>query len=138
MSLVAVNWNPSRSFLRQFGCAGGLLLLGWGLALYFRRGWSAGEGVLAAAAFGLLLGSAICPRALLYPYLGLTLATAPVGWVVGQAFLALMFYGVFTPLALVFRLMGRDALRLRLDPRATTYWTARPAPRDPRQYLRQF
>jgi hypothetical protein len=138
MSLVAVNWNPSRSFLRQFGCAAGLLVLGWGLALYLRRGWSAGEGVLAAAGFALLLGSATCPRALFYPYLGLTLVTAPVGWVVGQVFLAVMFYGVFTPLALVFRLVGRDALGECLDPQAVTYWTARPAARDPRQYLRQF
>ena len=34
---------------------------------------------------------------------------------------ALMFFLVFTPVALVFRMMGRDALQLRKSARAS-YW----------------
>jgi hypothetical protein len=42
---------------------------------------------------------------------------------------------VLTPLALLFRLMGRDALRLRRCERVT-YWTARPDRPNFRNYFR--
>ena len=50
----------------------------------------------------------------------------PIGWTVSQVILLLMFYGLFTPIGLVFRLIGRDPLhrarrrrrRIVLDPQA--------------------
>ena len=39
----------------------------------------------------------------------------------------LMFYVLFTPVAIVLRLMGKDVLRLKADPAANTFWI----PRDP-------
>ena len=39
----------------------------------------------------------------------------------------LMFYILFTPVALVLRLMGKDLLRLKAQPGAKTFWI----PRDP-------
>ena len=45
---------------------------------------------------------------------------------------ALMFYVVFTPTALIIRLLGKDPLRLKFDQSAETYWIERksssPAP----------
>ena len=35
----------------------------------------------------------------------------PIGWTVSQVILLLMFYGLFTPIGLVFRLIGRDPLQ---------------------------
>lgn len=48
------------------------------------------------------------------------------------------FLGVF-PTGLIMRLLGKDTLRLRLDPEAETYWIARvpPGP-DPRTMTDQF
>ncbi|MBZ5725104.1 MAG: hypothetical protein LAP87_08920 [Acidobacteriia bacterium] len=40
----------------------------------------------------------------------------------------LLFYGVFTPMAVLFRLRGKDPLRLRFDPAAETYWLERNPP----------
>lgn len=44
----------------------------------------------------------------------------------------LMFYVIFTPAAFLFKLMGKDLLRLKFDRGATTYWIVRdpsgPAP----------
>lgn len=37
----------------------------------------------------------------------------------------LIFYMVFTPVAFVLRLMGRNVLRLRFKPGAATYWVSR-------------
>jgi hypothetical protein len=45
--------------------------------------------------------------------------------------LGLMFFVTFTPIALVARALGRDPLRLRLDPAATSYWIIRVPPGPP-------
>jgi hypothetical protein len=39
----------------------------------------------------------------------------------------LVFYVLFTPLAVILRLMGKDPLRLKVEPAAKTFWI----PRDP-------
>jgi len=53
--------------------------------------------------------------------------------------MALLYFLVFTPFALVFRLTGRDALRLGKDPSAASYWIPRhpPGP-DPISMNNQF
>jgi hypothetical protein len=45
---------------------------------------------------------------------------------------------MLTPVALFFRLTGRDPLRRQLDPSAPSYWTAKEQPQDMRRYLRQY
>jgi hypothetical protein len=51
--------------------------------------------------------------------------------------LALLFFGVFTPVALLFKLIGRDVLARHQRPEVPTYWTAHPAVKDVRSYFRQ-
>jgi Saxitoxin biosynthesis operon protein SxtJ len=52
---------------------------------------------------------------------------------------SLMFFGFFTPIALVLRAIGRDPLRLKFDGTATTYWVARvPAGPEPESMRHQF
>jgi|SRR5688500_3524091 len=50
-----------------------------------------------------------------------------LGRVVSPIVLGVVFYGVFTPVALVMRLAGRDAMHRAWDRDAFTYWV----PRDP-------
>lgn len=45
----------------------------------------------------------------------------------GHVLVAVVFFGLLTPLALVLRLFGRDRLQLRLDRAAPSYWIARTA-----------
>jgi hypothetical protein len=40
--------------------------------------------------------------------------------------MAALFYGVVTPIAVVFRLMGRDQLGLQYDKRIRSYWVTHP------------
>ena len=64
----------------------------------------------------------------------------PIGWTVSQVIIGVMFYGVFTPIGLLFRLIGRDPLqldRVRLRGRET-YWAPKPAPTSLRRYFQQF
>ena len=55
-----------------------------------------------------------------------------LGRVVSPLVLGVIFYGVFTPVAWVMRLAGRDAMCRRLDPAAASYWVKRdpPGPAD--------
>lgn len=42
--------------------------------------------------------------------------------------MGLLFYVTVTPTALIMRALGKDPLRLKLDPSAKTYWIAREPP----------
>ena len=44
---------------------------------------------------------------------------------------AVLFYTVVAPLGFAMRLAGKDPLRLRLDPRAESYWLPRKPPGPP-------
>lgn len=69
-------------------------------------------------------------------YVGLMAVTFPIGWAVSHVLLALVYFGLFTALGLVFRLMGRDRLQMRFDRQAATYWKDRRARPQSRQYFR--
>ena len=48
-----------------------------------------------------------------------------------------VFFGVFLPIGLAFRLMGRDALQLKMARDTTTYWRSKPKPPHAGSYYRQ-
>jgi hypothetical protein len=52
--------------------------------------------------------------------------------VVSPVVMGLIFFAVFTPVGIVMRLFGRDAMNRAWDPSARTYWTGRtpPGPAD--------
>jgi hypothetical protein len=52
--------------------------------------------------------------------------------------LGLLYYGMFTPLALFFRLIGRDPLRRKIDRQAASYWEKFENTPTPASYFRQF
>jgi hypothetical protein len=59
--------------------------------------------------------------------------------IVNPIVLGLIFYGMFTPVAIVMRLAGRDALRWRFEPKARSYWIERDPPGpDPSGLPNQF
>lgn len=55
-----------------------------------------------------------------------------LGRVVSPIVLGLIFFGVFSPVGYVMRLMGRDAMARAFDPAARSYWIERnpPGPAD--------
>jgi hypothetical protein len=78
------------------------------------------------------------PMAVRAVFVGWMFLVFPIGWVVSQLVVALVFYALFTPLAALFRLTGRDLLGRRQRPGATTYWTDYPQVSEVRRYLRQY
>ena len=134
MSLMRVDWNPSDKKVRQFGAllAAFAALSGWSM---MRHGRPAGPGVLKA---GVALGLACA----LIPPLGRRVykvwmaAAFVIGTPASYVLLAFTYYVVLTPLALFFRLRGRDVLRLS-KPVGETYWTP-VVPAAPEDYERLF
>lgn len=138
MALVKINWQPDEKTLREFS-EYWMFFLGMGampLALY-RGHVAAAVALWTLAVVGRIVG-AWRPQWLRPVFLGLTLLTWPIGWTVSHLAMAIVYYGVLTPVGLVFRLMGRDALQRRLDREATTYWEEYRPERDRARYLKQF
>jgi hypothetical protein len=127
--------NPTPRMLRQFA-AGWLVCF---LALAFRFGLlhHAPMGFrLAVVSVAGIIGL-LAPRVLYWPFIVMTAAAFPIGWLMTQLVLALMFYGVLTPMALFFRWRGRDTLQLRKRERST-FWVERNEQTPPEKYLKQF
>lgn len=59
--------------------------------------------------------------------------------IVNPIIMAVMYFIVFAPVALVLKIMKKDLLRLRLDKKATTYWVERKPPGpEPESMRNQF
>ena len=135
MKLVEVNLNPTDRQLRQFGLMGFLALpaVGWWWAAHPRTlTWLGGIGLVVA-----VLGY-IWPRLLKPVFIGLMFVTLPVGMVIGELAMGLIYFGVFLPIGLCFKWMGRDALKRELDRDGESYWEEKKSPVDVSRYYRQW
>jgi hypothetical protein len=122
--------------LRQF--AGLCLLIGGGIGYWQRQvsGHQTFGAILGAVGVVLGVVGLAKPEAIRPVFNGLVAVTRPIGHVVSIVLLGLLFYGVFTPIGLFFRLIGRDALQRARRERGS-HWAERPAVTDIRSYLRQ-
>jgi len=129
---------PSRpKTLRQFAAL-------WLVSFVALGAWRAWHGrpdavavALAAAGAGVGLAGLARPAIVAPIYRGWMVLVFPIRWTVSWIAMGAAFHLVFTPVALLFRLIGRDALGLRRRT-ATSYWQPKPAARSPRDYLRPF
>ena len=128
---------PSRTHLRQF--AGLFLVIFGGMA-----GWRWLHGrhdtstiLLGAAAVIVGIPGMIAPALVRPIYTGWMIAAFPIGWTVSRIILGAIFYVVITPIGMIFRLSGRDAMQRKRRSQAT-YWTGKPQPGGLADYLRQF
>jgi hypothetical protein len=124
--------------LRQFATAWLIFIAIVGAQQYFMRGRHALGIVCLTAAFVFGVPGLVKPQTIRWLFVALLTIAFPIGWVVSQLMLALMFYLVLTPIALVFRLRGRDVLQRRPAPGRSTFWLPKRMPTDVRSYFRQY
>lgn len=62
----------------------------------------------------------------------------PIAWAVSHLLLAVIYFGLITPLGLVFRVVGRDVLDVARPGRQDSHWREKPAADKPERYLQQF
>lgn len=95
-----------------------VLVLGLGPAVLKHgdpRVWALIVGGVFAAAGG------FTPGLLKRPYQAWMFVGGILGWINTRIILGLIFFVLFTPIAVVRRLMGKDSLGLRVDAQAKTY-----------------
>lgn len=147
MAIITIDWNPTRKNLRIFGA---IALVAFGLFGALAH-WRIGPGsaipagasgptayVLWALAAYAGLCAAMLPTAVKPLYLLLTVVTYPIGFVLSYVLMAAMFYLVVTPVGVLFKIIGRDAMTRRFDPSARSYWIERRPPASVKRYFRQF
>jgi len=139
MSLITVNKNPDKKLLNSFGIIALLASVCISLLLYLVKGLAI-EKALIVFLLGLVIFicSRTSPKLIRLIYLGLSYATLPIGFAVSFVVLAVFYFLILTPLALFFRLIGRDLLGLRFNTQAKTYWTKRSESATLERYFRQF
>ncbi len=145
--MIEINLRPDAKTLREFGF---FAIAGFGfiaaIAHYETFIFALGLGdakpyvvntFVALAAYSGLF-ALIYPKANLPVYLGLTIASYPIGLVLSYVIMGTLFFGMITPMGIVMRIIGRDPLERKLDREAESYWTdCRPA-REKESYFRQF
>lgn len=145
--MIEIDWQPSERTLRQFGgiaFVGFLLiaLLAWKEWLVFSFGLGSARSLVAGVFVGLGvvsgLFSLVAPKANKPIFLGLTLLSYPIGFVLSHLIMGFLFFGLITPLGLCFRLIGKDPLNRRFDRAAATYWSDPRPRRGKDSYFRQF
>jgi hypothetical protein len=147
--MTEIDWQPQRSKLRSFS----FLLAGLCLIVAVERVWRSGLlssspttltgswrvpiALLVIAAAAAAVG-ALAPTAMRVVYVGMMVLTYPLSWVVSNVLLSVTYYGVFTPFAFAFRIMGRDSLQRQVDRTAPTYWQPRASEPSTESYFRQY
>ncbi len=96
-------------------------------------------------ALGLYLGSGVvlllsllAPLVLKPVYKILTAIGHKIGWINSRILLGVLFYVFFTPVAVVFKLIGRDPLDRKIEKEKSSYWVPRKHDTDKKRYERQF
>ena len=146
-NMIEINLRPDERTLRQFGWIAFfgfsfIAAIAWFEVFIFAFGLGEARpivaGVFGALAILAVVFSAVFPKANLPIYVGLTLLSYPIGFVLSYLIMGFLFFVLITPLGLFFKLTGRDPMFRAFDREAATYW-ADPRPRRGKEsYFRQF
>ena len=138
MTFADIPTNPSQKVLRQFSAAWLVFFLAIAARQYFSRGHH--EAGLVLGALAVFIGGLglIIPPAVRWLFVSWMVLAFPVGWAISQIMLALMFYGLITPIGLLFRLKGRDLLARKPAANRPSFWMPKQTPEDVRSYSRQY
>jgi hypothetical protein len=139
MSLIKINLKPTDKDLRLFGRAALVASVLLTVLLYLIKGlafqWCA---IIVGIGLLIFVASIVSIRFIRWIYIGLTLLTFPIGFSISFIIMAIFYYGILTPLGLIFRLIGRDPLRRKFDKTTKSYWIPhRPCEKNER-YFSQF
>jgi hypothetical protein len=138
MTWSDIPFKPTTKALRQFAAAWLIFFLAFGAHQYLvRHHPGVGLALMSMAVVIGLLGL-VKPSAVRWIFIGWTVLAFPIGWVISALMLLLMFYGILTPVAMFFRMQGRDLLRRKRAPEGTTFWVPKESPQDVRSYFRQY
>ena len=135
MALIRIDWNPGPGKIRKFGALLGL----FSLSLAAFLAWKGHQRRAFLLAGGVPLGAvtaALPMSAGRWVYKGWMSASFVMGSFASPIIMGLLYYGMVAPVALIMRLAGRDALRLK-RPETGSYWVPLAISRD-KSYLKRL
>ena len=139
-----MKWNQISSSasvkqIRQFGLLVGLVLVSVGSWQLYRQIYPIVRIVLWSIGGFLFAGGLLWPQILKPLYVFWMLLAHMLSWVNTRIILGVIFYLIFTPIALVMRIAQRDGLQKKINKNASSYWTQRTAPENIKEHFeRQF
>jgi MFS family permease len=145
--MIEINLRPDARTLRQFGFIGVagfgfVAAIAWFEVFIFAFGLGEARTAVAGgfAALAALSGlfSLVYPKANLPIYLGITIATYPIGFVLSYVIMGVLFYLIIAPIGLLLRVFGQDPMARRILPEAESYWEDAPPARPNETYFKQF
>ncbi|MDP7106480.1 MAG: SxtJ family membrane protein [Roseibacillus sp.] len=138
MTIADFNIKPSAKMLREFGIIAlfGFGLVGSLLGLKWEA-WTASYMLWALGAVSFVL-ALVQPRLLLPLYVVLMVVAFPIGFVISNVILLALYFGLFTPFSMVFRLIGRDTMKRKFEPEAESYWIKRTGSTPASQRFKQY
>jgi hypothetical protein len=129
--------KPTTRVLRQFAGAWLVFFLVLSAMAFWKRHNVPQSCVFVAVALYGIAGL-VRPNAVRLLFIVASVAAYPIGWLVSQIVLAVMFYGVITPIGFFWKIRGRDTLQLRSEPKQPTFWIKRGPTPSPDRYLKPF
>ena len=139
-----MKWNQISSSatikqIRQFGLLVGIVLVAAGSWQLYRQIYPIVRIVLWSIGGFLFAGGLLWPQILKPLYVFWMLLAHMLSWVNTRIILGVIFYLIFTPIALVMRIAQRDGLQKKINKNASSYWTQRTAPENIKEHFeRQF
>jgi hypothetical protein len=123
--------------LRKFGLTIGIFLLLIAGFLFWKQRPSFPYFACIAGGFALI--GLIMPILLKPIYKAWMSFAVVMGFIMTRVILTVLYFGMFTPIALLTKLLGKDLLDERWNKSATTYWVKRPATKfDPQSAENMF
>ena len=129
--MMLTRYRMERQFAALLAAIAAMVAV-WPLFAAGPAAWSWGVAAVAVLLLAWRAPRLLTPLALAWLWLGHLL-----GAVNSRVILALVFFLVVTPVALLFRLFGRDALRLK-QVRASSYWLEQDKQWSPERFKDQF
>jgi len=129
---------PSTRQLREFAFVCAILMVILAIRQLTARPALLLTTTYAAAATTLMWIGSLRPRWLSSIFSAWMTLVSPIAWLTSAALMAIVFYGLITPLALIFRLRGREALDVAFGSDQDSYWQEKRSAKNPRQYTKQF
>ena len=125
--------------LRQFGLMVGGVLALIGLWKLYQGKHETARLILWSVGGALMVTGAVVPK-LLTPVYWIWMKLAHLlGWVNTRLLLGIIFFVIITPMAIVMRIFGRDALNQKIDKDANSYWIPRSPIKSVKEHCeRQF
>jgi len=128
--------DQEKKQLRNFGLVVGgvFLLIGLWPALFRQqsiRVWAVGLSI------ALIAPALVAPHSLRHVHRAWMALGHYLGWINTKVILFVIFYGLFTPIGIMKRWLGRDSMCRKFEPESETYQIPR-SPRDGSHLTRQF